>query len=201
MTSDLHNSSCSRFESEFLRVACGDTVLSGAAREHWESCDACRAVWLENNELIAALRRALAPRPLGADVSSQVLARLMPVRPVGRSRAWMQWAGALAAACLLAAWLPTWQSPVAETPSERHGASAMSLSREDTAEIIAAMRVLNWENPAERSLEGLVRKAEQAAARMERAKSADTLLPWSAEEDWDIPATAGASGTEKTRAT
>lgn len=179
------NQDCTRYRDELLRVACGDERgdMPAAARQHAESCEKCRAALAESQELLAAVSTALQPEPLSATVEARIHARLNQVTvsaPRATLRLLRPICTAAAAACLLIALLIP-RGGYEQTPV------TIALSGEEASAILSAYAALQWSGSVEYSIDQLNTQIDDIKQVVQRETDADSVLPWDAEDDWDVP--------------
>jgi hypothetical protein len=178
---------CSHHRDELLLLACGDIApgdFSPAARDHLSTCAACRESLDESRELIAAVTKALRPEPLPLALQRRIHERLDAAaltRAPGRLRR-LHIVSTAAAACLLTAmFTPQVQRPRADM--ER-----IVVTDHDAAEIVAAYGLLCWDAPLDYSIDQVDAVLADLEQLLQRKPGSSALLPWDAEDDWDVPA-------------
>jgi len=184
---------CAAVRRELLRYEGPlDVSLPRALRAHLDACTGCRAEWVEQRELLAALRAALAPEPLPKSTVRQIETRLLQ-RHVRRYRpALLRAAGVAVAAGIVGVLLLPSRTDQPSQPVEKP-AAGVTITADDAAAIAAAVGVLTWDSPVDYSLNGLAERVQDTAQQLGRERGSTTLLPWSAEDDWDMPGGTGES--------
>lgn len=173
---------------ELMRLACGDVIEPDPTlRTRLEESAELRERLQETTELVDTLRSALAPEPLPADVEARIKVALDDWPVTRRIWNWpLRIAGSAAAACLLAALLLPWQG----SPASDGGlaaANSFDLTEADAKAIVAAHWALCSEDLADYSVAVLEQCLETTARRLERDATAESVLPWGPEDDWDMP--------------
>ena len=166
-----------------LQWACGDRALSPTLQDRLTGDATLRTEFEETRELVQELRTALQPEALpeefrqriSADLDKQVSARPPLVFHPFRV------AGLAAAAAVVLALLGPWSwSPFAHR--------SMSLSDDETEEIVAVCRMLDWngnQDSLDDSLSRISAGIEKIEQRVERESGVQTYIPWSVDDDWD----------------
>jgi len=150
-----------------------------------------------DQRLVGSLRSVLRPEPLPAMLESRILAdlerRTAPARRPGLPPVHMLWLAV--AACLAVAVL---RPPgLAPQPADRLG--SVRLSAGEAAEIAAAYGLLNWDSPAEYTLQTVDASLESIERTLRREPGGAVVLPWDREDDWDVPPTADEVGTPQSQ--
>jgi hypothetical protein len=89
-----------------------------------------------------------------------------------------------AAACLLVAVL----LPPRRAPQASDTFTPVSLTPGEAAEIVAAYAVLSWDSPIDYTLDTVDASLDGIDRALRREAGSTTLLPWSDDNDWDVPA-------------
>ena len=174
---------------ELLCLACGDAgEPSATLRARLDESAKLREQLEETTELLTTLRSALSPDPFPAHVEARIHAALDELPVARRTWRWpLHVIGSAAAACLLAALLLPWRGgPVSDNglPS----GSRFDLTEADAAAIVAAHWDMGSDTLADYSVGVLEQHLETTARRLERDPTAESVLPWGPEDDWDMPA-------------
>jgi hypothetical protein len=161
-------------EAELLRSACGDgEPLSADAEARLAADPALRAEREADVALASALRDALAPEALRPELEGKIWGRIEADQPVVRAH-WFGWrvlaGAAVAAAVMFGVLVPEVEAPAPVVPDGGGEGAAI---------------VVQWD--ASEELEELEEDVTAISQRLEREASAETLLPWDAEDDWDLP--------------
>jgi hypothetical protein len=162
--------------AERVRIACGDQPTDGQAA-HLAQCAACRQDVAGMGELVAQLHDALRPQPVALDVlRTRIHARLA----YSRRRRWLRVAfpGALAAAVLLG---------VLFVPNRAKAPVTEPITPTEAAFLVEVSALLEWDGPAEYALPAIGERVESLA---QVENDAGLKLPWSQDENWDVPAQA-----------
>ncbi len=139
-----------------------------------------------DDDLWASLRAALRPERLPPTLSERVRAdldrRCAPAGRYGLPAVHALWLAA--AACLVVAvFLPP---RLARQPSD--AVSSLSLTSDEAAEIVAAYVALSWDSPVDYTLDTVDASLDSIERALRREAGSTTLLPWSNDDDWDVPA-------------
>ncbi len=168
--------------------------MSPALRAHLATCATCRAALDAAQRISGALREALHPEPL-SEQAAQTLRRRLATQS---SQRWLsrphlhRLVGTAVAAGLVAALLVPWWWHRSASPAPKSSASGeIALSSEDAATILAAFTCVGWEGTTEASVSLLADQVSGVARAVQREAGVETYLPWSRENDWDLPADEG----------
>lgn len=190
MSTDNLETICLEYRDELLRLACGDVAEPSATlAAHLAECAACRDALADSSALAVSLRAALEPEPLPDRLLARIQARL-DAGPIRERPAWtvsLRVAYTVAAAGLLAAVIVPWALRPAAPRTAGTATTGISLSEDDTSAIAAAIGVLRWDS-TEYRVEALQKKVDGVAQTLEQGAKARTMLPWSRDDDWDVPA-------------
>ena len=158
--------------AERAQVACGDRPSASQAA-HLAQCTACRQDVTGMGELVSQLQDALGPGPLPESLRARINAKLVR----SRRHRWLRVAfpGALAAAVLLG---------VLFVPNRDKAPITEPITPAEAALLIEVSAVLEWDGPAEYSLPAIGERV-QGLAQVE--DDAGLRLPWSKDENWDVP--------------
>lgn len=185
MNSDSRNSTCDDRRDELVRLACDSTAVpSPELREHLANCPRCRRKLAADRQLLGDFGAALQPEPLSDELAARIAERLAAQTGVMRGR-WfsaLPVVGAAAAACLLIAFLVSRGTQ----PSMEDSRVRLGLTQSDETAIAEAYALLLWES-ADFSVDSLAERVEQAVQAVGRAPGRNAVLPWSADDDWDVP--------------
>jgi hypothetical protein len=139
-----------------------------------------------DDDLLASLRAALRPERLPPTLSERVRAdldrRCAPARHPGLPPIRVIWLAA--AACLLVAVL----LPPRLTPQPSDTFAPVSLTSDEAAEVVAAYVALSWESPLDYTLDTVDASLDSLERALRREAGSTTLVPWSNDDDWDVPA-------------
>lgn len=185
---------CGRFQNELIGVMYGEADASSASaelRSHLAACEACTALLQETRGLLGELGSVLRPEPLSErtvrliaievdnlsiQVRRQDARRSTRLRPL--------WSAA-AAAVLLFAWkaglAPLQQSTV---PQSSEPTAIAALTDEESAAVAEAFAILYVDGSSEVQLEYA---SERLDSLRKRISGNDRTLPWTADDDWDLP--------------
>jgi anti-sigma factor RsiW len=196
MSVDRSKSSDADFKHELLRLVCDEhdlTHASAALRARLSADPEAQAEFAEMQALVRELQDAMGPDPLPEAVVQRIDARLGR-GPRGRTR--VLWRpirlAALAAAAVLA--LAVVQHLV-RSPASPEAPLAVALSPADAAEIVAVYGLLSWQGHVDYSIEQVSSEVKNIEQRMEREPGVETGLPWSREDDWDVPSVSQGNGS------
>lgn len=136
-----------------------------------------------NDALLTSLRDALRPESLRPALANRIRADWeRRATPAGRLRLpALHIVGLAAAACLIVALL-------LPTTRTRQPAARVALSSDEAAAIVAAFGVLAWEGPMDGSLDVISASLEEIERTLGQDSDSKTSLPWSSENNWDVPA-------------
>ncbi|MGE0479330.1 MAG: hypothetical protein AB7Q17_02540 [Phycisphaerae bacterium] len=168
---DHNPNACSTVRASLVLIACGDesfVTAPPALKLHLATCAVCRAMLADTQNLVQDLRPLLTPQPLTRELDRAIRARLRQVVvPVAARRrsVWGMVGAAAAAVALLAFYAPF----RAVEPSSRTVRTVVSA--ETVAESIATLR----------------EQIREVRAFVELNRAADSVLPWSDDDDWDVP--------------
>lgn len=201
MNSDRQNPTCDDLRDELVRLACNSAAASSPAlRAHLANCPQCQRKLAADRQLLGDVGAALRPEPLSNELATRIAERLAAQTGVTRGR-WFSarpLVGAAAvAACLLIVFLVSRGTQPA--PSREDSRARLGLTKGDETAITEAYALLLWES-AEYSVDSLAERVEQAVQAVGRAPGGNAVLPWSADDDWDVPeANTESSGLEAAR--
>lgn len=175
---------CERVSSELARVMYGEAGTASISAElsaHLNVCERCAETCGLLGELSAALRPApLSARSLdGIRAKLDLLSTITPPRRAGRRPALLRplWSAA-AAAMLLLAWL------AADQPGSPESDGAAVLSADESAAVAEALAVLYVDDSSDVQLEYA---SERLDSLRQQLGANDRMLPWTADDDWDLP--------------
>ncbi len=173
---------------QWLRAVCDETEESQLRIAD----SAAAADFHEARELVAELRSALQAEPLPEALVAAIHARIRR-QNAQRCRIVRFIAPlAVAAAATLALAVTTrYSSTVPRAP--RAESTALALSAEDAADIVAANVLLSWEGQFQTAVKEIATEVGGLQEATERISQAGGSLPWSAEDDWDAVKTEGQS--------
>jgi predicted anti-sigma-YlaC factor YlaD len=198
MNAEQGKTECAAVRAALLGGEYGaDDGLPPALRGHLQACAACQADWAERRELLNALQVALAPEPLPEALRRRIEQEMARGRRRRSRLMLLGGAGAVAAACVLGALLVPTRTMQAPYPSEMP-ATTVTMTPDDAAAIAAAVGVLTWDSPVDYSLSGLTERVQDTARQVGREHGANTYLPWSADDDWDMPSSSAESSQAPT---
>jgi hypothetical protein len=147
-----------------------------------------------DDDLLASLRVALRPEPLPATLSERIRAdldrRCVAARRSGLRAVHVVWAAV--AACLAVAVL----LPPRTAPRAPDSFAPVSLTSDEAAEVVAAYAMLSWDSPADYTLDALDTSLDRLERALRREAGSMTLLPWSNDDDWDVPAATDENPTQ-----
>lgn len=179
---------CDGLRPELITAIARETPnvgLSPELRMHLTRCPECREMLLQSRDIVAELRTLCQPAPLPDELVEHIEQR---VNRAGEPRVLRLWrrlrpAFAVAAALLLAALYVPQQPPAASADAN------LALSRSDLAELVATIGLIEWEGTVEWWIDRANSELEEVNQLVERSDGATGALPWSADDDWDTPAT------------
>jgi hypothetical protein len=185
---------CETYRDELLRLACGDAAEPSAGfRAHLRQCAVCREGLPASQEFVGSLCGALAPEPMSPGLVSRIRAELC-VSATTVSGVFWPWplriATAAVAAGLLAALLipHLWGSSARRNTTTSDG--GIALSDADRAAIESgwwSWATTWWDSPVDQSAEYLWTRVEEIDHTVAGDSQAGRWLPWSADDDWDVP--------------
>ncbi len=169
-----YETGCEQFSDDRLRLATGvDSAPRAEFAEHLTECADCRAELEEQRGLLGALEAALTPEPVAEDVITRIQQRAHG--EVRRQSAWSPLLRpSIAAAAALAAviaWPQIWERP-AVTPDE-------------------TFETVPWDGDVTYAADEVETRIETMEGILQRAEGSDSYLPWSADDDWDMPLAEG----------
>jgi len=191
MNDERRDNACERHREELLRCSYDAGVEpSPDLRAHLDACEPCRVLLDETRSLVQLFSTALRPEPLPSSARQRIVSRLDAEFRTGRHR-WvlpLRILGTAAAACLLVAVLVPWRGGVGDTKPGTETGEPVALSENDTAVIAAAWMLSSWDDAAiEYSVDALSEKVADVSQMLEREEGSGSLLPWGADDDWDLP--------------
>jgi len=194
---------CVGQRDELTRLMCEAAEPSRALRAHLAACGACRETLAANRKLADALRTALQPEPLPAALAARIRGAMdkrackaeaceAELRTTG-ARTWVwPWriatgaaAAALAAAVLVPALLP--KAP--QTGGRRAG--DVALTGDEAAVAATCWGLTAWDGPMEDAVQYIAGRVNDVTRTVARDPAGERLLPWGAEDDWDVPKEGG----------
>lgn len=184
---------CAALADELTRVAFGELRIgeaSPALNEHVRRCCDCAERLRDALRLLPLMQEALRPMPLPAAVVARVthLVAASETAPRRGGRLF-GWRGPLAAAAALALFV-VWRVGVNDAPpgaAPVDTAAPAALSQGDAAELAAAFGTVHWSDMSELALSAVSNAVSSIEQTLDRATDSATLLPWSADDDWDLP--------------
>lgn len=185
---------CDGLRPELITAIARETPnvgLSPELRMHLTRCAECREMLLQSRDIVAELRTLCHPVPLSDELVERIEQRVHRSAEPRALRFWRRARPILAAAAALllaALYLPFQPSAPATQPD-------LALSRSDLAELLATIGLIEWDGTVERWIDRATTELEAVNQLVERSDDAARALPWSADDDWDTPATVRGSMT------
>ncbi len=180
---------CSAIQAA-LSSAADDVVLNAGQRRHVKLCSACQVYELEHSALASELGAALRPEPLESATLARVYARLATVRVARRPErarlpvVLIRLASFAAAAGLMLALVRPLGTPnatvsPAHTTIDAQARAAIALALADVGRTQAG-----WSDTIAETTDAVDMDSDLGdAAGIAEARR----LPWSEEDDWDLP--------------
>ncbi len=174
---------------ELCRLAGGEIDrLTPAAAAHLADCPACRKEAERPLRLVAMLTSALSatdwPAALDQRIRAQWRSGGSRKRAAWRLVSWLSCTAA-AAAVLAGAWL--WPMGGFDRAVVSGGA-LVELTPAEAEAITAAYALMTWDSPADYAVTVLSDRVADTARAASREQNTRTWLPWSSDDDWDMPA-------------
>jgi hypothetical protein len=177
---------------QWLRAVCDETEPTGEFQARLAADSAAAADFHDARDLVSELRAALRPHPMPLSLARAINHRIRMRRADShRTLRFIAPLGAAAAAVLALAVATHYSTTVPQAqPGEN---TAVQLSTEDAADIVAANALLSWEGQFQTAVNELVSDIGDLQEATEQISQAGANLPWSAEDDWDAATTEGQS--------
>ncbi len=190
--------SCDGFRDELTRLSCAAEAPSAALRAHLAECRTCRESLAADRELVDALRTALQPESLPPELAKQIRDEISEPRCVfvvggipRRALHHLLWWSAAAAAVLVAILLPRFLRQ--STAPDGVVPSVTALSPDDAELAAQCWGLTAWDSPIKEAVQYVAESVDEVARVVTRDPAGERLLPWSADDDWDMPKDSGGS--------